>query len=400
MSKARIAVVQFEIKENIPDRNIKRAEEFVKKASKEKANIVVFPENFLSHPHIGKRDFMDSKQKCRKAFQKIAKKYKIDIVCGSVIEKDQTGAHYNTTYYIDSNGRVRGKYRKINLWHTEKPSIIPGNQIRVFDTKYGKIGLIICWDLIFPEIFRKMGKKGVEIIICPSHWCYGDAGKGLKYDKNSEIKLVNSLCVDRAFENEIILVFCNTAGKIKFKKSTDVSIGHSQITEPFKGAVKKITHNKEGMLIVDTDTGILRDAEVSYKIKKDLERLRNLKIKIEDVMRKVIVSDANITGKDAVKIMSNKGIGSLIIVKRNKIAGIVTERDVLRNVNKLNDKISSIMSKNVATINKNESLDNLIAIMAKKRIKRIPITDRGKPVGIVTATDLIANSDQFIDLFT
>ena len=269
MKKVKIAVVQFEIKEDAPEKNIKRAEEFIKKASKKKADIIVFPENFLSHPINGKREFIDEKGFARKAFQEIAKKYKIDIVCGSVLEK-QNNKTYNTAYYINSQGKIKCKYKKIHLWLTEKNCITPGKETKVFNTKYGKIGLIICWDLIFPEVFRKMVRKGAEIIICPSHWCYGDAGKGIKYDKNSEVKLINSLCTNRAFEEEIILIFCNTAGKIKLKKSIDISIGHSQATVPFKGAIKKIPNNKEKMFIVEINPKILKDAEKSYKIKKDL----------------------------------------------------------------------------------------------------------------------------------
>jgi len=271
MSKIKIAVVQFAIKKDSFLENIKRAEEFIKKASKSKVSIIVFPENFLSHPANGKKEFIDKKGKAKEEFQKIAKKYKIDIVCGSIIEKEKDRKNYNVSCYIDSSGKIKAKYKKIHLWYPEKTEISQGHKIKVIETKFGKIGLIICWDLAFPEIFRKMVKKGAEIIICPSHWCYGDVGKGIKYDKNSEVKFVDSLCTDRAFEEEIILVYCNTAGKITHKTYTDVSIGHSQITEPFKGTIKKLDHNKEEMFIVEIDTKILKDAEKNYKIKKDLK---------------------------------------------------------------------------------------------------------------------------------
>lgn len=268
--KFKIAVVQFK-----PDfsfkSNLKKAEHFIKKASEKKANIIVFPENFLSKFAKYEKDFIDSIFLSKKYFQNLAKKYAIDIITGSIIEKTFFGNKYNTTYYIDSRGKVKCKYRKINLWDVEKETLKPGKKVKVFNTKFGKMGLIICWDLMFPENFRKMMKKKVEVVLCPAHWCYGDAGKGLKYDKDSEIKLINSLCVNRAFENEIILVFCNTAGKLKLKNSDDISIGHSQITEPFKGVIKKLNHNREAMFIQKIDTGILKDAESSYKIRKDLK---------------------------------------------------------------------------------------------------------------------------------
>lgn len=268
--KLKIAVVQFEIKQFSSEENLKKAEKYIKKASQLKVNIIVFPEDFVTGPLVGKKEYADSKNEYRKYFQQLAKKYSISIVPGSIIEQDNTGL-YNTTYFIDESGKSKAKYRKVNLWHPERHYLNPGNKVPVFNTKFGKIGLMICWDLIFPEIFRKMTKKGVQIIICPSYWCFGDAGKGIKYDLNSEIKLVDSLCVGRAFENGVVFVYCNAAGKLKVGKIKDTLIGHSQITVPFKGALKKLNHNKEEMFIQEIDTSILKDSESVYKIRKDLK---------------------------------------------------------------------------------------------------------------------------------
>lgn len=274
--KFKIAVVQFEIKQFLSEENLKKAEKFIKKAALAKANIIVFPEDFITGPIDGKKEFADSENKYRKYFQRLAKKYEIDIVPGSIIEKEKSGL-YNVAYYIDANGKIKSRYRKINLWQTEKKYFRPGNKISVFDTKYGKIGLIICWDLAFPEIFRKMILKGVDVIICPSYWCYGDAGKGIKYDSNAEIKFVDSLSISRAFENEIIFVHCNAAGKFQIGKDKDTLIGHSQITVPFKGAIKKLAHNREEMFIQEVDTAILKVSEKTYKIRRELKKKNDLK---------------------------------------------------------------------------------------------------------------------------
>jgi predicted amidohydrolase len=269
--KVKIAVVQFEIKQYSPEENLKKGEEFVKKASFSKANIIVFPEDFITGP-IGLKleEFADAKQKYCKFFQNLAKKYKIDIVPGSIIEKQKLG-FYNTTYYIDSNGKIKSTYRKINLWHPEKYYLNRGNETCVFNTKYGKIGLIICWDLIFPEVFRSMARKGVNIVICPSYWTFEDASVGMKYNKNSDAYLVDSLCVGRAFENEIIMVYCNAAGKLILPKFEGKLLGHSQIAAPFRGAIKKLEHNREEMFVQEIDTAILKDAEKAYKIRNDLK---------------------------------------------------------------------------------------------------------------------------------
>ena len=85
-------------------------------------------------------------------FQQLAAQYAIDIVPGSIIEGDANGL-FNTTYYIASNGEIRGRYRKVNLWLPERGYITPGDELPVFETQYGRVGLIICWDLMFPETF-------------------------------------------------------------------------------------------------------------------------------------------------------------------------------------------------------------------------------------------------------
>lgn len=265
--KFKIAVCQFNIKLFDPEDNLKRAEAYIKKASSE-AQIIVFPENFVTGPIEEKPDLADSNNQYRQQFQDLAKKYEIDIVTGSIIEEENNKL-YNTTYYIDSTGEIKSKYQKINLWHTERESFAAGKEVSVFDTKYGKIGLAICWDFMFPEVFREMVKKNVDIVFCPSYWNYGDAGIGLKYDKYAEVTLVDSLAVARAFENEIIFVFCNASGE-NYKNFEKTPIGHSQITAPFIGAIKRLEHNKEEMFIQEVDTAILKEAEDTYKIREDL----------------------------------------------------------------------------------------------------------------------------------
>lgn len=111
-------------------------------------------------------------------------------------------------------------------------------------------------------------------------------------------------------------------------------------------------------------------------------------------MNKAIVIDSDIKLRDAAKLMSEKRIGSLIIMKKDKIVGILTERDVLRSVNKLDSRVSEIMARNVITINADESIDNAALLMSKHKIKRLPVLEKGKLVGIITATDLLAHSDE------
>lgn len=239
----RIAVVQFDIKQLSPDENLRKAEHYISEVAG-RADIIVFPEDFVTGPLDGNVSYADSEGYYAGYFQQLATKYSIDIVPGTIIERDGNNL-YNTAYYIDKTGSIRGKYRKVNLWLPERSYIVAGNEHPVFDTDYGRVGLIICWDLMFPEVFRAMVRQGVEIVICPSYWCYEDAGIGMAHDAGSEVKLVNALCVTRAFENEIVLVYANAAGRETFDGVEETLIGRSQVTVPFKGPVTMLDHNQE-----------------------------------------------------------------------------------------------------------------------------------------------------------
>ncbi|HLI07206.1 MAG TPA: carbon-nitrogen hydrolase family protein [Ktedonobacteraceae bacterium] len=264
-----IAVVQFAIEQLSPRENLKRAERFIQEAAGQ-AQIIVFPEDFVTGPLSGRAEYADYEGSYLRHFRRLAARYTIDIVPGSFIEGEATGL-FNTTYYIDHAGDIRGRYRKVNLWLPERGYITPGSELAAFDTDYGRVGLIICWDLMFPETFRTLLKQGVEMVICPSYWCFEDAGEGRRHDPNAEVKLVNALCVTRAFENEIVLVYANAAGSSSYEGVEEHLIGRSQVTVPFKGALTLLDHNREAMFIQQVDTAILAEAEKSYEIRQDLQ---------------------------------------------------------------------------------------------------------------------------------
>ncbi len=265
-----IAVVQFRIQQFAPVENLKKAERFIQQAATQ-ADIIVFPEDFVTGPLNGDVRMADYTGSYVQHFQQLARKYALDIVPGSIIEgRGDDGRLYNTTYYIDRRGEIKGRYCKVNLWHPEREYITPGKEFSVFDTDYGKVGLIICWDLIFPEAFRAMLRGGVEFVFCPSYWCFEDAGVGLKHDLNAEVKLVDALCTVRAFENEVVVVYANAAGSETSPDRYERSIGRSQIAVPFKGTVRMLDHTREEMFVQTVDTDLLKDAEVAYAIRRDL----------------------------------------------------------------------------------------------------------------------------------
>jgi CBS domain-containing protein len=122
-------------------------------------------------------------------------------------------------------------------------------------------------------------------------------------------------------------------------------------------------------------------------------------MKVKEIMNKVVAIEHNISLREAAKIMSNRNIGSLVILKNDNIVGIITERDIVDNASSLEKKVSSLIKEKIVTISENESLDNAALLMSKHKIKRLPVVCNGKLMGIITATNLLANSEEIEEDF-
>jgi len=120
-----------------------------------------------------------------------------------------------------------------------------------------------------------------------------------------------------------------------------------------------------------------------------------LSMKVNEVMkRRVITIESARTAADAAKKMTENGIGCLVVTKEGKIAGIVTERDMVirvitQNLDPKKVKIEEFMTRNVVTYPPDASISDVIQAMSRHRIRRVPVVDnRGRLVGIVTAYDI------------
>lgn len=190
----RIASVQYGPAKDIIAKNQVGAcsvyEPMIKEASDKKADIICLPEFITAR--FSNLDMYEAAEPIpgpsTKYLGEIAKKYNIYIVAG-LVESD-SGQVYNTAVLIGDDGTLVGKYRKISVTSPEyfKYGIAPGNKYPVFDTRFGKVGMMICWDLQFPEVARKLSENGAEIILMPI------AGGNPK------------LASARAIENQIYLV--------------------------------------------------------------------------------------------------------------------------------------------------------------------------------------------------
>lgn len=120
---------------------------------------------------------------------------------------------------------------------------------------------------------------------------------------------------------------------------------------------------------------------------------------VKEIMNKVVAIDFDTNLKQAAKIMASKNIGSLVVVKGDKILGIITENDFVKHADNMNQKVSSVMSKKVVTIEEDDEIDYAADIMTKNKIKRIPVVKDEKLTGIITSSDLVAHSEDLNEDF-
>ena len=146
---------------------------------------------------------------------------------------------YNAALLINRKGKIVGNYKKRHLFG-EKSDIHPGGRSIVFKTDFAKIGIAICWDLAFPELFSKMKNDGAQIIFCPSQWWYDSAVHDEKKEIR-ELEILKSLLKARAYENIFYVALCNPVMDSKYQ------ISYSAITSPTK--ILKEISKREGLIV-------------------------------------------------------------------------------------------------------------------------------------------------------
>lgn len=151
-----------------PQENIKLFGQLVERAGKAGADIVCLPEG-ITLVATGK-SYLDVAEPVpgptTAALGSLARKYHMYVVAGLLEKAGETA--YNTAVLIGRDGQVAGKYRKVSLPREEiEGGLTPGDDFPVFQTDFGKIGIMICWDVHFPEPARRLAWNGAEIILMP-----------------------------------------------------------------------------------------------------------------------------------------------------------------------------------------------------------------------------------------
>ncbi|PTB42880.1 uncharacterized protein TrAFT101_001457 [Trichoderma asperellum] len=287
-SNLKIALIQLYSKPLDIAGNFARAESYIRKAASQGANLAVLPEYHLSSWKADSAILLAEAKKQTPylaRYQALAKELAIAIVPGTILEPLPAAAEgesadegvANAAYFIGPDGAVLGRYQKKNLWHPERPHLTADalTPHTAFDTPFGRVGLIICWDLAFPEACRALAADGAKLVICPTFWLNSDGGDiGAEVNPDCERLFLENVAVARAFENTCAFVFNNTGSPLgsaatgKDDEGTEF-IGLSQVAMPLQGALGKLGV-EEGMSLVDVEGRVLDIAEEVYKVRADI----------------------------------------------------------------------------------------------------------------------------------
>ncbi len=230
------ATIQFTVKQGDVDANLAYVREALLRVAARGANLVVLPEmwstgfsyrnlNELALRTVGIVDEL----------LELSAAYKL-VIIGSMPEPN--GNKVFNTVYVADNGTLAGIYRKIHLFSLlgEDRAFSGGDSWLLADTSIGKIGVIICYDLRFPELSRRLALEGAQIICVPAQW------------PKPRQEHWRTLLRARAIENQLFVVSCNTCGtvgKLDF-------FGMSMIIDP-KGEVLADAGEAEQEIVVALD---------------------------------------------------------------------------------------------------------------------------------------------------
>lgn len=181
MRKYIVGVVQMDSQSDV-DANLENAAEFIEEAAGRGAKLVALPENMnYAGTEIAEHAEEIPGGKTHKLMSELAARLGIWLHCGSIYEKNQTDKRpYNCTMVINPQGELAAKYHKIHPFDVvipegpasrESDHICPGNEIVTVDTgKIGCLGLSICYDIRFPELYRLMTLSGANILLTPANF--------------------------------------------------------------------------------------------------------------------------------------------------------------------------------------------------------------------------------------
>lgn len=227
MAKLIVSLAQMNIRLGNVKANYQTAEKWVVEAARRGSHIVVLPELWSTGYDLenAKEHAHQLNQGLFTQISTLATQNKISVI-GSMMEKRGIEVA-NSAAFFAPNGRMMGIYRKIHLFQLmqEQDYLQPGSSPLMMDLPWGKTGVAICYDLRFPELFRRYAIEGAKVVVIPAEWPL------------ARIEHWRALLVARAIENQCYVIACNAAGET----GDTVFGGHSMIVDPWGKIVIEAT---------------------------------------------------------------------------------------------------------------------------------------------------------------
>jgi predicted amidohydrolase len=254
MTKFIFSVAQFHSKlGNIPA-NINRSLELIRRASQNQAVLILFPELWTSG-----YDLENAPKNAQKNLDEIEElvrcSHEFNIsIAGSYLLKDNDKI-FNRFLLIDPQLGLLPSYDKIHLFQLtgEEKIFTPGTHFTLVDEPWGKTALTICYDLRFPEFYRKYAVDGARVFLVPAQW------------PERRINHWKILLQARAVENQCFILGCNSVGTI----SGDVYGGNSAIIDPWGKILAEADGQNEELLYAEVDPGVAEKARSTIPVFSD-----------------------------------------------------------------------------------------------------------------------------------
>jgi len=249
-----IALAQMDIETGQPEANLARARAFAAQAKEAGADLLLLPELWLHGYDLARAETWAAPlgEGGFAQMARLAQEAGLYLV-GSILER-HTGGISNTAALYAPDGALLGSYRKIHLFRLmqEHRYLVPGDHATLCETPWGPVGLAICYDLRFPELFRTMALAGAVLFLLPAQWPV----------RRLEAWLL--LAHARAVENELFLAACNRVGndgQVTFP-------GRSLVADPWGHALVE-GDEQERLLIAQVDLREVRKARRFLTVYED-----------------------------------------------------------------------------------------------------------------------------------
>lgn len=277
----RLGLVQWQMRSlNNLEEFFNQAEFFIDAVSGYQSDFALFPELFIAplmadYNHLSEADAIRELAKyaepIKKKFQELAISYNINIITGSMpyLENDHL---FNAGFLCKRDGTSE-LYRKIHITPNEvfHWGITGGDTIQTFDTDCGKIGIVICYDVEFPELSRLMADEGMNILFVP-----------FLTDTQNGYTRVKHCAQARAIENECYVAIAGCVGNLPKVNNMDIQYAQaavftpSDFAFPSNGIKAEATPNTEMTLIVDVDINLLKELHEHGSVKTMKDRRHDL----------------------------------------------------------------------------------------------------------------------------